>query len=83
MFVWKVSTILSCFKKYMTSTYEGLLKIKESVGTADYQNTLQIPNLESQSVDYGIMEKASDIYTLLVILADRCWLMACRKNQRK
>ena len=50
----------------MTSTYEGLLKIKESVGTADYQNTLEkeFPNLESQSVDYGIMEKASDIYTL-------------------
>ena len=66
MVVWKVSTILSCFKKYMTSTYEGLLKIKESVGTADYQNTLEkeFPNLESQSVDYGIMEKASDIYTL-------------------
>ena len=52
--------------RYMTSTYEGLLKIKESVGTADYQNTLEkeFPNLESQSVDYGIMEKASDIYTL-------------------
>ena len=66
MFVWKVSTILSCFKKYMTSTYEGLLKIKASVGTADYQSTLEkeFPDLESQSVDYGIMEKASDIYTL-------------------
>ena len=66
MFVWKVSTILSCFKKYMTSTYEGLLKIKASVGTADYQSTLkkEFPNLELQSVDYGIMEKASDIYTL-------------------
>ena len=50
----------------MTSTYEGLLKIKASVGTADYQSTLkkEFSNLESQSVDYGIMEKASDIYTL-------------------
>ena len=50
----------------MTSTYEGLLKIKASVGTADYQSTLEkeFPDLESQSVDYGIMEKASDIYTL-------------------
>ena len=50
----------------MTSTYEGLLKIKASVGTADYQNTREkeFPKLESQSVDYGIMEKASDIYTL-------------------
>lgn len=33
---------------------------------SDYQSTLEkeFPDLESQSVDYGIMEKASDIYTL-------------------
>lgn len=66
MFVWKVSTILDCFKKFMTSTYDGLMKIKASVGQADEQKVLEeeFPNLESQSVDYGIMEKASDIYTL-------------------
>ncbi|MGN0320173.1 MAG: mannose-1-phosphate guanylyltransferase [Lachnospira sp.] len=66
MFVWKVSTILECFKKFMTSTYDGLMKIKDAVGTADEQKVLEeeFPNLESQSVDYGIMEKASDIYTL-------------------
>lgn len=65
MFVWKVSTILSCFDSYMNSTYQGLIKIKESVGTPDYQKVLEkeFPELESQSVDYGIMEKASDIYT--------------------
>ena len=66
MFVWKVSTILDCFKSFMPSTYDGLMKIKASVGTADYQDTLkkEFPDLESQSVDYGIMEKADDIYTL-------------------
>ena len=66
MFVWKVSTILDCFKSFMPSTYDGLMKIKASVGTADYQATLEkeFPDLESQSVDYGIMEKADDIYTL-------------------
>ena len=66
MFVWKFSTILDCFKQFMTSTYDGLMKIKASVGQADEQQVLEeeFPNLESQSVDYGIMEKASDIYTL-------------------
>ena len=66
MFVWKVSTILNCFNEFMNSTYNGLLKIKDSIGTDDYQKVLneEFPNLESQSVDYGIMEKASDIYTL-------------------
>ena len=65
MFVWKVSTILDCFKAFMPSTYEGLLKIKEAIGTADEEEVLlkEFPNLESQSVDYGIMEKASNIYT--------------------
>lgn len=66
MFVWKVSTILDCFKKFMPSSYDGLMVIKDSVGTADEQAVLEkeFPNLESQSVDYGIMEKATDIYTL-------------------
>lgn len=66
MFVWKVSTILDCFKKFMPDTYEGLLKVKAAVGTADENAVLEaeFPNLESQSVDYGIMEKADSIYTL-------------------
>ncbi len=66
MFTWKVSTILDCFKKYMPTTYEGLLKIKESVGTVDEDAVLEqeFPNLESESVDYGIMEKAENIYIL-------------------
>ena len=60
MFVWKTSTILDCFKKYMPSTYEGLMTIKDSVGTSDEEKVLKevFPTLESQSVDYGIMEKA-------------------------
>ena len=66
MFVWKVSTILKCFKEFMSSSYDGLMTIKDSVGTSEEQTVLEreFPNLESQSVDYGIMEKASNIYTL-------------------
>lgn len=66
MFVWKVSTILKCFEKFMNSTYNGLLKIKEAIKTPKEQEVLlqEFPNLESQSVDYGIMEKAENIYIL-------------------
>lgn len=66
MFVWKVSTIMESFKVFMPSTYEGLMKIKAAVGKGNEADVLEreFPNLESQSVDYGIMEKASDIYTL-------------------
>lgn len=66
MFAWKISTILECFKKFMPSTFDGLMKIKEAVGTADENTVLEaeFPNLESQSVDYGIMEKADSIYSI-------------------
>lgn len=66
MFTWKVSTILSCFEKYMPETYKGLMHIKDAVGTAQEDAVLEkeFPGLESQSVDYGIMEKADDIYIL-------------------
>ena len=40
MFVWRVSTILDCFKKYMPSTHDGLLKIKEAVGTPQLDTVL-------------------------------------------
>lgn len=66
MFTWKVSTILNCFKKYMPSTYNGLMKIKAAIKTADEDAVLEaeFPDLESQSVDYGIMEKAENIYII-------------------
>lgn len=66
MFVWRISTILECFKKYMPSTFDGLCRIKEAIATADEETVLEkeFPGLESQSVDYGIMEKAENIYTL-------------------
>jgi len=66
MFAWKISTILDNFKKYMPATYDGLMKIKAAIGT-DVENKVleaEFPNLESQSVDYGIMEKAKNIYIL-------------------
>lgn len=66
MFVWKVSTILECFREYMPVTYDGLMKIKAAINTDEQDEVLEkeFPNLESESVDYGIMEKADNIYIL-------------------
>lgn len=66
MFVWKVSTILKCFGKYMEKTAEGLEVIKEAIGRPNQDDVLKevFPQLESLSVDYGIMEKAGNIYTI-------------------
>lgn len=66
MFVWKVSTILKCFDKYMEKTAKGLEVIKEAIGKPNQDDVLNevFPQLESLSVDYGIMEKAENIYTI-------------------
>ena len=66
MFVWKVSTILNNFKKLLPESYAALMKIKESVGTADEEAVLnkEFMNLEAESIDYAIMEKADNIYII-------------------
>ena len=66
MFVWKASTILAQFEKFLPETYEGLLKIEEAIGTEDMEQVLEseFSKFKSESIDYGIMEKAKDIYTI-------------------
>ena len=66
MFVWKVSTIMDNFQKYLPDMYEGYLKMKEAAFTATFSETLAecFENFKSESVDFGIMEKAENIYTL-------------------
>lgn len=66
MFVWKASTILKNFKEYLPEIYEGLQKIGESIGTEKYEEVLkkEFSNLPSESIDYGIMEKAKNIYVI-------------------
>lgn len=66
MFVWRVSSIEERFKEYMPEVYAGAEKIGNSFGTENFDDTLkkEYNKFESQSIDFGIMEKSSDIYTL-------------------
>ena len=66
MFVWKISSILTNMEKWMSKTYSGLLRIKDAIGTSDENIVLEneFYAFDSQSIDYGIMEKAKDIYTV-------------------
>jgi mannose-1-phosphate guanylyltransferase len=67
MFVWKISSILKNFQKFMPETYESLKKIQGAIGTEQEETILEkeFHGIRSQSIDYGIMEKAEDIYILL------------------
>ena len=66
MFVWKVSSILKNIESFMPETYGGLLRIQESIGTDSQEQILEkeFMSFRSESVDYGIMEKAEHIYTI-------------------
>lgn len=66
MFIWKVSSILKNIQKFMPETYERLIRIQDAIGTETAEHVLEkeFTALQSQSIDYGIMEKADDIYIL-------------------
>lgn len=66
MFIWKVSSILYNFQKFMPDIYQGLQKIKEAIGTEQEEAVLQseFEQFISESIDYGVMEKAEDIYVI-------------------
>lgn len=66
MFVWKISTILDRFQELLPDTYKGLMKIKNAFGTDAFEDTLGqcFSKFKSESVDYGIMERATHIYTI-------------------
>jgi mannose-1-phosphate guanylyltransferase len=61
MFFWRVSTILGCLERFLPSTYQELMKLKEAMGTPHYSSALEqiYPRLENISIDYAVMEPAT------------------------
>ena len=66
MFIWKVSTIMKNLETYLPDIYQGLNRIAEAIGTEEEDVILEKEFLafRSESIDYGIMEKARNIYIL-------------------
>lgn len=66
MFVWKTSTILNCFQNLLPDTYTKLIEIQNAIGTSVEKEVLNrvFPEFPSISIDYGIMEKSTNIYTI-------------------
>ena len=66
MFIWKTSTILKNLEAYLPETYQGLGKIGEAVGTPVEEQVLEreFHAFKAESIDYGVMEKAKNIYIL-------------------
>lgn len=66
MFIWKVSTILNNLRQFLPEIGAGLGRIQSSIGTAEEETVLgkEFAAFKSVSIDYGVMEKAKNIYIL-------------------
>lgn len=66
MFIWKTSTILKKLEMHLPKTYAGLQKIADAIGTPEQELVLEevFPTFASESIDYGVMEKADHIYII-------------------
>jgi mannose-1-phosphate guanylyltransferase len=68
MFIWKVPTILREFERLMPQFYAQLMEIDAALGTAEERAVLERvwPQVENETIDYGIMERAEDVAVIPV-----------------
>lgn len=66
MFIWKASTILKKFETLLPDIYAYLKEIGDAMGTDMEQEVLDriYPVIPKISIDYGIMERSSDVIVL-------------------
>ncbi|MBU1063720.1 mannose-1-phosphate guanylyltransferase [bacterium] len=66
MFIWKAENILNAIKLFQPEMFESLQNIGGAVDTPQYQSVLkkQWATIHSDSIDYGVMEKAKNVYVV-------------------
>ncbi|MBN1543613.1 mannose-1-phosphate guanylyltransferase [candidate division KSB1 bacterium] len=72
IFIWYAETILNYISELMPDLYAGLLEIRRSIKEKDCDRVTErvYQALRSQSIDYGVMESASQV---LVVEGDFGW----------
>jgi mannose-1-phosphate guanylyltransferase len=72
IFIWGAQAIIDSIQTYMPEMAEVFEEIKPKLGTTDEEDAIAAayPQCKSISIDYGIMEKAKNVY---VCLGDFSW----------
>lgn len=72
IFVFRVSAFLESVKNFAPKLYADLMRIKDSIGTEQFATSLDeiYRNVESISIDYGILEKAKNVF---LVQGDFVW----------
>ncbi len=66
MFIWSTDSLLKAYKKYLPKMYEQLSAGDAFFNTKDEEKFIEevFPSLENISIDYGILEKADNVFVI-------------------
>lgn len=66
IFIWNIKSIISSFEKHLPDTFAAFDEGKNIMGTADEHKFISktYAACKSLSIDYGIMEKADNVYVM-------------------
>jgi len=66
MFIFRTDTMMEEIKNFMPELFESLEKLRENLLSNDFMKILEkeYSKLKSISIDYGVMEKAKDVYII-------------------
>lgn len=72
IFIWKISTIISNFQRYLPRIYDRLIEWYDTIGTEKEAEKLAeiYPTVQKISIDFGILERSDEV---LVFPADMGW----------
>ncbi len=68
MFIWNNNVILSAIEEHLPDVYEIFQEAEKDINTKKEQDSIDLAysQCKNESVDYGIMEKASDVFVVPV-----------------
>ena len=66
MFIWSTESILKAFEKYLPGMFEKFTQVDSQLNTGEEKEAIKevFPQLENISIDYGILEKANNVFVL-------------------
>ncbi|NQT24831.1 mannose-1-phosphate guanylyltransferase [candidate division KSB1 bacterium] len=66
IFIFRVDVFFDTIEEYLPDLYDGLMEIKKYIDRPNYSEVLNrvYHQIKSVSLDYGIMEKSNNVYTV-------------------
>jgi len=66
MFVWRVDAIMREIERLLPELYQEFMNVDEAIGSDSYDQAVETAYriIRSISIDYGVMEKAKDVYVI-------------------